>query len=71
MFMTKDALDHFKNSMGWKAGVDGSIAVVKAGGGKNVDTQTLQQPILGFVFDPKGLMANLTLEGSKITRIDK
>jgi lipid-binding SYLF domain-containing protein len=71
MFMTPEALNKFRESDGWKAGVDGSVAFVTVGGGKDFDTETLQKPIVGFVFNNKGLMANLTLEGSKISRIDR
>ncbi|HEX4597276.1 MAG TPA: YSC84-related protein [Burkholderiaceae bacterium] len=71
MFMTPDALAKFRESHGWKAGVDGSVALVTLGAGKDFDSETLQKPIVGFVFNNKGLMANLTLEGSKISLIDK
>ncbi|HEY4039407.1 MAG TPA: YSC84-related protein [Burkholderiaceae bacterium] len=69
LFMTPDALAKFRESQGWKAGVDGSIAFVTLGAGKDFDSETLQKPIVGFVFNNKGLMANLTLEGSKISQI--
>ena len=71
MFMTEAALERFRNSKGWEAGVDGSVAIVTVGVGGKLDTQTMQQPIVGFVFSNRGLMYNLTLEGSKITRIDR
>jgi len=71
MFMTQDALEKFQNSKGWEAGVDGSVAIATLGAGGAIDTNTLQQPIIGFIFSNKGLMANLTLEGSKITKLDK
>ncbi|NVK43968.1 MAG: hypothetical protein HWE39_22225 [Oceanospirillaceae bacterium] len=71
LFMTQDALDRFRTSKGWEAGVDGSVAIATIGTGGTIDTNTLQQPIIGFIFSNKGLMVNLTLEGSKFTRIDK
>ncbi len=71
MFMTAEALKKFRDSDGWKAGVDGSVALATLGAGKDLDSETLQKPIIGFVYNNKGLMANLTLEGSKITKIDK
>jgi lipid-binding SYLF domain-containing protein len=71
MFMTSEALAKFRESDGWKAGVDGSVALVTLGAGKDFDTETLQKPIVGFVFNNKGLMANLTLEGSKISQINR
>jgi len=71
MFTTPEALAKFRDSDGWKLGVDGSVALVTVGAGKDFDTETLQKPIVGFVFNNKGLMANLTLEGSKISQINR
>lgn len=71
MFMTQSSLDKFRNSDGWKVGVDGSVAIVTLGVGGSMDTTKLTKPVIGFILDPKGLMYNLTLEGSKITRIDR
>jgi len=71
MFMTRDALRSFKSSEGWKAGVDGSVALITVGVGGNVDSNTVKDPIIGFIFSNKGLMYNLTFEGSKITRVKK
>lgn len=69
LFMTDDALQKFRNSQGWEAGVDGSVAIANFGAGEELDTKTFQQPIIGFVFSNKGLMYNLTIEGAKITPI--
>jgi lipid-binding SYLF domain-containing protein len=71
IFLKKDALDKFRNSSGWEAGVDGSVALVKLGVGKDINSINFEDPIVGFVFSNKGLMYNLTLEGSKMTRMDK
>lgn len=70
-FMTPGALAKFRNSSGWKVGVDGSVALVDIGAGKAIDTSNIKDPVVGFVFGSKGLMYNLTLEGSKITKLDK
>jgi lipid-binding SYLF domain-containing protein len=70
-FMTQESLDKFRNSAGWKVGVDGSVALIDIGAGKAIDTTSINDPVVGFVFGSKGLMYNLTLEGSKITKIDK
>lgn len=70
-FMTEGALDQFRNSSGWKVGVDGSVALIDVGAGKSLDTTSIKDPVVGFVFGSTGLMYNLTLEGSKITKIDK
>ena len=70
-FLEAGALDKFRNSAGWKIGVDGSVALIELGAGGALDTATLNKPIVGFVLDNKGLMYNLTLEGSKITKIER
>lgn len=71
LFMTQKALKDFRNSDGWKVGVDGSVALVEFGAGKEFDTTNIKEPIIGFIFSNKGLMYNLSLEGSKITKIKK
>ena len=71
LFMTDDALSKFRNSDGWEVGVDGSVAIVTLGVGEKIDTNTVQQPIIGFIFSNKGLMYNLTLEGSKLSKINR
>jgi lipid-binding SYLF domain-containing protein len=70
-FMTPEALASFRRVKGWKVGVDGSVALVTVGIGGSVDSSKVASPIVGFIFDGKGLMYNLTLEGSKISRIDR
>ncbi|MGO9546104.1 MAG: YSC84-related protein [Rhodomicrobium sp.] len=69
LFMTREALEAFNRVDGWKAGVDGSVAVVSVGAGGAADTNTVRSPAIGFILGQKGLMYNLTLEGSKISRI--
>ncbi len=69
VFLEQEALDKFRNSSGWEVGVDGSVALVEVGAGGSLDTTKLQQPIVGFVIGQKGLMYNLTLEGTKMTKI--
>jgi lipid-binding SYLF domain-containing protein len=71
LFMTPEALNNFRRKKGWKVGVDGSVALVTLGVGGAIDTNTINRPVLGFILDNKGLMYNLTLEGSKISRIDR
>ena len=69
MFMTPEALSAFKRKDGWKVGVDGSVALITVGAGGSVDSNQVTAPIIGFIFGSKGLMYNLTLEGTKISRI--
>ena len=71
VFMTKDSLQKFRDSSGWKIGIDGSVALIDMGGGKTIDSQNISDPVVGFIFGSKGLMYNLTLEGSKISKLDK
>jgi lipid-binding SYLF domain-containing protein len=68
-FADQYALDTFIKSNGWEAGVDGSIAVAKWGQGIDISSISFEKPIYAFVFDNKGLMANISLEGTKFTKI--
>jgi lipid-binding SYLF domain-containing protein len=70
MFMAQHELDKFRNSKGWTAGVDGSVALAKIGANGNIDTNTIHAPIIGFVMTNAGLMATLSLEGTKISRLN-
>lgn len=71
IFMTQEGLDAFRRRDGWKAGVDGSVTVITNGAGGAADTDTIHSPIIGFIFNRKGLMAGVSLEGAKISRIYK
>lgn len=70
-FMTTESLDKFRNSDGWKVGVDGSVALIDVGLGKTIDTANIKDPVVGFIFGSKGLMYNLTLEGTKFSKLEK
>ncbi len=70
-FMTDGAMEKFRNSSGWEAGVDGNIAIINFGGGKRIDTTTIKDPIIAFIFNVKGLMVDVSLKGSKISRLNK
>ena len=70
LFMTSDALARFEASKGWTAGVDGSIALITVGADARITTQTAQQPIVGFALTNAGLMATLSLNGNRFTRLD-
>ncbi len=71
VFLNTQALQNFRNSKGWKAGVDGSVAFIKWGVGEDINTTDIKDPIVGFVFNNKGLMYNLSIEGAKFTKIKK
>ena len=64
-FMTQESLDQFRNSSGWKVGVDGSVALIDLGAGKTIDSSNISDPVVGFIFGSKGLMYNLTLNQRK------
>ena len=70
LFMSRDALDKFRNSRGWTAGVDGSIAVINVGANGEVATNAINSPVQALVLTNSGLMANLSLEGTKISKLD-
>jgi len=67
-FMTPESLKKFRDSDGWKIGIDGSVAFIDLGAGKTIDSHNIKDPVVGFIFGSAGLMYNLTLEGSKIHR---
>ena len=69
LFMTQEALDGFTSSQGWAAGVDATVAVLRVGANGNVDTSTATSPVEAFVLTNAGLMAGVSLEGSKISRL--
>lgn len=69
-FMTEAALRQLESSKGFVLGADANVAVVTKGANVDVNSSTLQDPIIAFVTDQKGLMAGVTLEGSKISRIN-
>ena len=71
VFLEEEALRHFRTSANWEVGVDGSIALADVGAGGSIDSTNISDPIIAFAFGNKGLMLNLTLEGSKYTRIKK
>jgi lipid-binding SYLF domain-containing protein len=69
VFKQADALNKFRKSSGWKAGVDGSAAFIDVGAGKSLDTVNIKDPIVAFMFGQRGLMANATIEGAKFTKL--
>jgi lipid-binding SYLF domain-containing protein len=69
LFMNGKALRDFRQSDGWKAGVDGSVALISVGADGSIDTTKTNEPIVALVLGQKGLMYNLTIEGSKFNKI--
>jgi len=70
-FMTKDALEKFRASKGWEAGVDGNVALVTLGAGESAISAMGNDPIVAFVFDVKGLIADISIRGAKFNKLDK
>ena len=71
VFLDDEALRKFINSSGWEVGVDGSIAIADAGAGGSIDSTNISDPIIAFVFGNKGLMIDVSLAGTKYSKINK
>jgi lipid-binding SYLF domain-containing protein len=70
LFMTEEALKQFRAAKGWEAGLDGNVAFWKYGAGVREDTTTTKEPIIGFVIDAKGLIADFSFKGAKFSKMD-
>lgn len=70
MFMSEAALEKLQNRAGLEFGADASAAVLDMGAGGTLDTSNIDAEILAFIFGEAGLMANASLEGSKVTKLD-
>ena len=68
-FMNEKALEALDNARGWEVGVGPNVVVLDKGAATKVTTATLDKDIYGFIFDQKGLMAGVGLQGSKIQRV--
>ena len=69
LFMTDDALAQFQASRGWTAGVDATVTLLTVGANAQLTSATSQQPVIGYVLSNQGLMAGVTVDGSRITRL--
>ena len=69
LFMTDDALARFESSRGWTAGVDASVTLVTVGANAQLTSATSQQPVIGYVLSNQGIMAGVTVDGSRVTRL--
>ena len=70
LFMTDEALARFQGSSGWTVGADASVTLLSVGASAQVTTATAQQPVIGYVLSNRGLMAGISLDGARITRLD-
>lgn len=69
--MNQKAIDYLKNSKGWEIGVGPTVVVVNEGVAKNLSSTTLQDDAYAFIFNQQGLMAGISLEGSKVSHIKR
>lgn len=70
MFMTPEAYNKFVQAKGWTVGADASVALAKIGANGTIDTVTAQQPVIAFVQTNAGAMVDVSLNGSKISKLD-
>lgn len=69
LFMTQRSLDKFLRSNGWEAGIDANVTVIEQGASGRTSTRIDDRPVLAYIFGESGLMAGVSLEGTKIERI--
>jgi lipid-binding SYLF domain-containing protein len=70
-FMSDAALEKMKSAKGFEIGTDPNIVVVDGGAAKEVSTSTVQADVYGYVFNQKGLMGGIAVQGLKITKTDR
>ena len=69
--MSDKAVKYLDKSQGWEIGVGPTVVVVNEGVAKNLSSSTLKNDAYAFIFDQQGLMASLSIEGTKISRIKR
>ncbi len=69
--MNEKAVKYLKNTKGWEIGVGPNVVVVNEGVARNLSSTTLKDDAYAFIFDQKGLMLSVSIEGTKISRINK
>ena len=70
-FMKDEALLQFRDKPGWKVGVDGNIVLMGKDNSKSIDENIMEHPIIAFIYNVKGLMADISLKGYKFTKLNK
>jgi lipid-binding SYLF domain-containing protein len=68
--MDEASLEYLNKSGGWELGTGPSLVVLDKGFGKNMSTTTMQKGVYAFIFNQRGLMAGIGIQGSKITKIN-
>jgi lipid-binding SYLF domain-containing protein len=69
--MTDKAVTYLKESKGWELGVGPTVVVVDEGVAKNLSTSSLQDDAYAFIFSQQGLMAGISIEGTKVSKIQR
>ena len=69
--MTDKAIRYIKETKGWELGVGPTVVVVDEGVAKNLSTSSLKEDAYAFIFSQQGLMAGVSVEGTKISRINR
>jgi lipid-binding SYLF domain-containing protein len=70
LFMTQAALEQFRSSSGWSAGGDMGVSIAKVGANGAIDTNSVSSQVVALVLTNKGLMADLSLSGTKVTKLN-
>jgi lipid-binding SYLF domain-containing protein len=70
MFMTSEALQRFQSSSGWDIGGDASVTLVEVGANGAIDASRINKPIVAFIYGNAGLMAGVSLKGTKVSKLD-
>jgi lipid-binding SYLF domain-containing protein len=71
MFMTRGALDDFRNSSGWEVGANAKVTLIDQGKAGDINSIIANSPVIAFIFGQQGLMGDLSIEGAKISKLDR
>jgi lipid-binding SYLF domain-containing protein len=71
MFMTPAALENFRNSSGWEVGANAKVTLIDQGKAADINAIIANDPVVAFIFGQQGLMGDLSVEGAKITKLDR
>ncbi len=69
--MTDEAVRYVEETKGWEIGVGPTIVVVDEGVAKNLSTSSLKEDAYAFIFSQQGLMAGVSIEGTKVSKIER
>lgn len=71
VFMQSEALEHFRMNPDWTPGFEAGVTVIDAGKDKYIDSFTVKDPVVAFVFGERGLMVDASIEGAKFSKMEK